>query len=67
MITRRARSLADTPGIPEADWESVVDPSRIMLTKTVAALHNSRTTGRRDSALHVLIQVDKVPSNVMQT
>jgi hypothetical protein len=37
-----------------------------MLTKT-AALHSSRTTGRRDSALHVLTQpftADKVSSYV---
>jgi hypothetical protein len=36
-----------------------------MLTKTVAALHNSRTTSRRDSALHVSTQpftADKVHS-----
>jgi hypothetical protein len=65
MITRRARSLADTPRLPESDWESVADPSRIMITKTVVALPTSRTTGRRDSALHVLRQpftADKVHS-----
>jgi hypothetical protein len=36
-----------------------------MITKTVAALHTNRTTGRRDTALHVLTQpftADKAPS-----
>jgi hypothetical protein len=61
VITRRAKSFADTPGLPESDWESVGGASRIMLTKTVAALYISR----RDSALPVLMQpiiACKVPS-----
>src|SRR5450631_105409 len=54
VTTFRASSFADNPGRPESDWESAVDPSRMMVTIRIAGLCIRFKANGGISAQHIL-------------